>query len=256
MPIRVQCPGCRGKFAAPDAAAGRTLACPKCKGGVAVPKPEPEPEVVAVEVVEDAPEPAEPAEEAPRRKKKKPVPVGPPPVAKVAAGVMALLFVGGIVGAMARGKPHLARLEGSTETEAFVHPDGHFSADFPGGEPTRYADEAAGTDDWTSSRGGADYTVRYLATAPKAGKLSETNSRLTSVLAAGGTLLHERDVTSPGGVAGREAAARGSRTVVVREYRVGPGGKSLVVAVVSGRKSLDPDDEAVRDFLESVEPAP
>ncbi|MGA2061240.1 MAG: hypothetical protein ABSG67_12210 [Thermoguttaceae bacterium] len=36
MPINVQCPGCKSKFRAPDAAAGKRLKCPKCSALIMV----------------------------------------------------------------------------------------------------------------------------------------------------------------------------------------------------------------------------
>jgi predicted Zn finger-like uncharacterized protein len=39
MPIRVTCPNCHTRFSVGDQHAGKTGACPKCKGSITVPKP-------------------------------------------------------------------------------------------------------------------------------------------------------------------------------------------------------------------------
>jgi hypothetical protein len=40
MPIAVVCPGCNARLNAPDAAAGKTVKCPKCKEPLVIPSPE------------------------------------------------------------------------------------------------------------------------------------------------------------------------------------------------------------------------
>jgi hypothetical protein len=42
MPIRVTCPSCHTRFQVADQHAGKTGACPKCKGPIEIPKPEDE----------------------------------------------------------------------------------------------------------------------------------------------------------------------------------------------------------------------
>jgi hypothetical protein len=65
MPIAVICPSCSAKLNAPDIAAGKKVKCPRCQGLMIVPQPEPEP--MAFEVVDE--EPARPAAPTPARTK-------------------------------------------------------------------------------------------------------------------------------------------------------------------------------------------
>ncbi len=63
MPVTVSCPSCGTKLKAPDSAAGRKLACPKCKAAVPVPADPPPPAVadarsLAVAASPPAPPPA------------------------------------------------------------------------------------------------------------------------------------------------------------------------------------------------------
>jgi Zn-dependent protease with chaperone function len=54
MPIAVSCPGCQGKFTAPDHAAGKSVKCPKCSGRITIAAPS---VVPAIPMAELAPEP-------------------------------------------------------------------------------------------------------------------------------------------------------------------------------------------------------
>jgi F0F1-type ATP synthase assembly protein I len=72
MPIPVTCSGCAAKFNAPDAAAGKTLKCPKCGTAITVPATAKQPSKPAFEVVDDAPP-------TPAAKKPAPVPAKPAP---------------------------------------------------------------------------------------------------------------------------------------------------------------------------------
>ncbi|MCC6492217.1 MAG: hypothetical protein IT424_04270 [Pirellulales bacterium] len=66
MPINVTCPGCRTRFTVGDQHAGKTGACPKCKGPITIPKLEDE-------VVIHAPEPEPGAKNAAGRNVLKPL---------------------------------------------------------------------------------------------------------------------------------------------------------------------------------------
>jgi|GEM_PF-2634999 len=64
MPIAVVCPGCAAKLNAPDATAGKTVKCPKCKEPLAVPAESPAPQFEVV----DEPVPPKPAKPKPVKK--------------------------------------------------------------------------------------------------------------------------------------------------------------------------------------------
>src|SRR5690606_23080824 len=66
MPIHVICPGCRTRFTVGDQHAGKTGACPKCKGPIQIPKLEDE-------VIIHAPEPEPGAKNAQGRNVLKPL---------------------------------------------------------------------------------------------------------------------------------------------------------------------------------------
>lgn len=70
MPIAVVCSECNARLNAPDAAAGKTLKCPKCKSAIEVPEPEGAPDFEVVD------------EPTPPRKKSAPAPSAKPAVAK------------------------------------------------------------------------------------------------------------------------------------------------------------------------------
>jgi hypothetical protein len=61
MPIPVTCPGCHARLNAQDAAAGKTLNCPKCRTPIAVPAPP------AFEVIEEEPPPPPPRKAPPAK---------------------------------------------------------------------------------------------------------------------------------------------------------------------------------------------
>ena len=61
MPIAVLCPGCNSRLNAPDAAAGKTVKCPKCQTPMVLPAPEP-----AASDFEVVDEPAAPKKPAPK----------------------------------------------------------------------------------------------------------------------------------------------------------------------------------------------
>src|SRR5438093_1205405 len=77
MPIAVLCPGCSSRITAPDAAAGKTVKCPKCKAPMVIPTPEPDPGFDVVE--EPAPPPKKPAA-PPKPAPTKPAAAKPRPV--------------------------------------------------------------------------------------------------------------------------------------------------------------------------------
>lgn len=52
MPIAVICPGCNSRLNAPDAAAGKTVKCPKCKAAMVIPETEANPGFETVEEAE------------------------------------------------------------------------------------------------------------------------------------------------------------------------------------------------------------
>ena len=59
MPIAVVCPGCNSRLNAPEAAAGKTVKCPKCKAPLVIPEPDADP---GFETVDDpVPSPKKPA---------------------------------------------------------------------------------------------------------------------------------------------------------------------------------------------------
>jgi hypothetical protein len=68
MPIPVVCESCNAKLNAPDAAAGKSLKCPKCKGAITVP----DPAAAQFEVVDEEPA-APPKAKLATPAKKKPV---------------------------------------------------------------------------------------------------------------------------------------------------------------------------------------
>ncbi len=51
MPIQVTCQSCRGKFNAPDSAAGKKTKCPTCGGVIQIPTPAPAEEILEAEPV-------------------------------------------------------------------------------------------------------------------------------------------------------------------------------------------------------------
>ena len=55
MPIAVVCPSCDSRLNAPDAAAGKTVKCPKCKAPMVIPTPEADPGFEAVDDPAPAP---------------------------------------------------------------------------------------------------------------------------------------------------------------------------------------------------------
>lgn len=70
MPIAIQCPKCSARMNAPDAAAGKRVACPKCKSPLVVPATKNEPEFEVVEEAEEKPvvkKPAAKASEPPKQ---------------------------------------------------------------------------------------------------------------------------------------------------------------------------------------------
>lgn len=105
MSIAVVCPGCDARLNAPDAAAGRTVKCPKCKAPMRVPEPaepaeEPKPvNSMATGGEEDRPRRKRPAadeeeDDRPRKKGKKPAKSGAP-VGLIVGAVAAVLLLGG-----------------------------------------------------------------------------------------------------------------------------------------------------------------
>jgi hypothetical protein len=88
MPLSVTCPACTARLRAPDAAMGRTLRCPKCKGPVVVPSASGPPAELAFapagrdydgddgspfedEEAADEPQPLDSGDSAPRKKSRK-----------------------------------------------------------------------------------------------------------------------------------------------------------------------------------------
>lgn len=55
MPIAVVCPSCDSRLNAPEAAAGKTVKCPKCKAPMVIPTPEADPGFEAVDDPAPAP---------------------------------------------------------------------------------------------------------------------------------------------------------------------------------------------------------
>jgi predicted RNA-binding Zn-ribbon protein involved in translation (DUF1610 family) len=55
MAIQVVCPSCRGKFNAPDNAAGKRAKCPTCGGAIQIPKPAPVEEILDAEPLPASP---------------------------------------------------------------------------------------------------------------------------------------------------------------------------------------------------------
>ncbi|MDB5307289.1 MAG: hypothetical protein JWO38_1491 [Gemmataceae bacterium] len=69
MPIAVLCPGCNARLNAPDAAAGKTVKCPKCKAAMVVPAPAADAGFEAVDDPTPPPKKPAPASARPPRAK-------------------------------------------------------------------------------------------------------------------------------------------------------------------------------------------
>ncbi len=93
MPLPVTCPGCSSRLTAPDAAAGKTVRCPKCRAPIPVPAPA---AALPFEVVADAP-----AERSRKRPEKLPrgkkVAAGPSPKLLIGIAASVLVLVAGVV---------------------------------------------------------------------------------------------------------------------------------------------------------------
>ena len=284
MPIRVTCPGCAAGITAPDAAAGRTLKCPKCKGPLTVPEPEPafeaveDDELVPLEVVDDAP-PA-PAGESPKKKKKKKKPVASDKspgqkagliVGGVFAGLLALVGIWALfIRAGAPPDPNM----GADGWYTLVPSDESFTMQVPGGPPERggfnpgkiatVLGRASGAEEhtariaiYTRASGGREFVATHAVFDRSMRPSTSTHDTMLDIARGGKEVESEGPVTA-NGVPGRTFVARNAeRTVIAAHFDYSAGGNAnLLTFVVRGDASLDPQSADVKRFFERAKPNP
>jgi hypothetical protein len=289
MPITVSCPACGSVHTAPDAAAGRTLNCRKCRAQIAIPAAEEE--VVEFEPAEDEPVEVEPEAEPaatpgsavaqPKAKKKKkkakaPAKRGMSPLVKwglLGGGAFALLValgVGAYFAFRAAAPPPDKEMAGVGWYKAEDH-DGSVTAYFPGGK-AKYervsfnadnlaklagAKEAVGMnwrmETWERKEGKRKYTA-FLFTLPSSAdappRLAEqTLAKMRVPVGPGVEVKVQDDVKVGAYPAKRVAIQQGGGSKV--SLAIGAGQNRMAGAMVEGDELFDHTDPVVAAFLEN-----